>query len=180
LSERELGESDLASLFSLLPNRCIVLLEDIDSAGIRREKGSKNANSDSDSDSDNEAEKAPKQQKKEEVEKVTEEKKDEIANIEKKASLRRRLTRVLRTPKTDKTDSETTTLVAKDDASETHAVSIAKEPSVKADPSVKAKPSSKAESIDDEGSKSKISLAGLLNIIDGAASNEVCYVFQTH
>ncbi|KAF2827121.1 mitochondrial chaperone bcs1 [Ophiobolus disseminans] len=175
LSERDLGESDLASLFSQLPNRCIVLLEDIDSAGIRREK-SADAGSDSDSDSDNEAEKPAKRLKeKPEVEKeeenVTDEKKDTISKFEQKESLRRRLTRVIRTPKPTKTDSETTTLVTRDDASEAATASSVKESSVKADPIVKVKSSSKAESVE-EGSKSKISLAGLLNIIDGAASNE--------
>ncbi|KAF1918806.1 P-loop containing nucleoside triphosphate hydrolase protein [Ampelomyces quisqualis] len=42
LSEPELKESDLAALFRSLPQRCIVLLEDIDSAGIRRDGSSDN------------------------------------------------------------------------------------------------------------------------------------------
>jgi chaperone BCS1 len=37
LSEIGLTESDLSRLFSILPKRCIVLLEDIDSAGLRRD-----------------------------------------------------------------------------------------------------------------------------------------------
>ncbi|KAH8710245.1 BCS1 N terminal-domain-containing protein [Phaeosphaeriaceae sp. PMI808] len=37
LSEVGLTESDLGGLFSILPKRCILLLEDIDSAGLRRE-----------------------------------------------------------------------------------------------------------------------------------------------
>jgi chaperone BCS1 len=37
LSEMALTESDLGTLFRRLPKRCIVLLEDIDSAGLRRE-----------------------------------------------------------------------------------------------------------------------------------------------
>lgn len=36
LNEVGLTESDLAKLFSTLPRRCVVLLEDIDSAGLRR------------------------------------------------------------------------------------------------------------------------------------------------
>jgi chaperone BCS1 len=36
LSELGLSETHLASLFRSLPDRCIVLLEDIDSAGLRR------------------------------------------------------------------------------------------------------------------------------------------------
>ena len=39
LSEPGLSESQLATLFSILPQRCIVLLEDIDSAGLHREGG---------------------------------------------------------------------------------------------------------------------------------------------
>jgi chaperone BCS1 len=37
LGERTLTEADLAALFDNLPERCIVLLEDIDSAGVRRD-----------------------------------------------------------------------------------------------------------------------------------------------
>jgi chaperone BCS1 len=37
LGERTLTEADLATLFDNLPERCIVLLEDIDSAGVRRD-----------------------------------------------------------------------------------------------------------------------------------------------
>jgi chaperone BCS1 len=37
LGEKGLAESDLAMLFDNLPQRCIVLLEDIDTAGVRRE-----------------------------------------------------------------------------------------------------------------------------------------------
>lgn len=39
LLEPTLGEEDLGALFSSLPRRCIVLLEDIDSAGLRRAAG---------------------------------------------------------------------------------------------------------------------------------------------
>jgi chaperone BCS1 len=38
LNDKDLTESDLASLFDTLPDRCIVLLEDIDSAGLKREE----------------------------------------------------------------------------------------------------------------------------------------------
>lgn len=39
LSERTLSEEDLILLFNSLPKRCIVLLEDIDIAGVGRQKG---------------------------------------------------------------------------------------------------------------------------------------------
>jgi chaperone BCS1 len=38
LNDKELNEAGLSSLFDQLPTRCIVLLEDIDSAGVRREE----------------------------------------------------------------------------------------------------------------------------------------------
>ncbi|KAH7079755.1 P-loop containing nucleoside triphosphate hydrolase protein [Paraphoma chrysanthemicola] len=52
LSETGLTESDLASLFGALPDRCIVLLEDIDTAGLRRDGASENGDDDDESDSD--------------------------------------------------------------------------------------------------------------------------------
>lgn len=168
LSEPDLGESQLASLFSLLPSRCIVLLEDIDSAGIRRE-GSGNANSsfDSDSNSEDETEKVSKPQKEkdnEEAAKIDEKKEETTETEKKKVSLRRRITRSLRTQKpTTKTDSETTTLVSKDDASEAN---------TNVDSTSETKSAYKVHVTEDQPTKSKISLAGLLNIIDGAASNE--------
>ncbi|CAI6334741.1 unnamed protein product [Periconia digitata] len=36
LNDKELTESDLSQLFNYLPDRCIVLLEDVDSAGLKR------------------------------------------------------------------------------------------------------------------------------------------------
>lgn len=38
LNDKDLTESDLCQLFDTLPDRCIVLLEDIDSAGLKREE----------------------------------------------------------------------------------------------------------------------------------------------
>jgi chaperone BCS1 len=155
LSEPDLTESQLGTLFSRLPSRCIVLLEDIDSAGIRREGGSGAIESDQDADADDEAEK----------EKKSEEKKDDTVDLEKKKlSLRRRLTRSLRNQKITKTDSETTTLVSGDDASVANSA-------VDQSTETKSKPKTKTPE-EEPSTKSKISLAGLLNIIDGAASNE--------
>ena len=37
LNSRKLDEDGLASLFQRLPKRCIVLLEDVDNAGLRRQ-----------------------------------------------------------------------------------------------------------------------------------------------
>jgi chaperone BCS1 len=177
LSERDMSESDLASLFGQLPNRCIVLLEDIDSAGIRRDRSSVIPDLDHSSDSE-EADKLPvqgtekvleKEEKNESKdEKKVEEKQNDITDTEKK-SIRRRITQSLRTRKIPKPDSETTTLVTTDDAS---APASVRAPSVRALSIKAAKPPPPPEPVDEEGSKSKISLAGLLNIIDGAASSE--------
>lgn len=38
LNDKDLTECELCSLFDSLPDRCIVLLEDIDSAGLKREE----------------------------------------------------------------------------------------------------------------------------------------------
>lgn len=183
LSERDMTESDLATLFSQLPNRCIVLLEDIDSAGIRRDKSSEISAPDRVSEVEEEAKSATEAkdtvaEKEENVEskdeRKIEEKQKSITDIEKKKSFRRRFTQTLRPRKITKPDSETTTLVTDDAASSVRAPSI-KSPSIKA-PSVKPSPPPPPPPVpsptDEEGSKSKISLAGLLNIIDGAASSE--------
>ena len=42
LSEATLTEEDLILLFNSLPKRCILLLEDVDTAGLRRPHGAKN------------------------------------------------------------------------------------------------------------------------------------------
>jgi chaperone BCS1 len=191
LSERDMSESDLASLFGQLPNRCIVLLEDIDSAGIRRDKSSVIPEQEHDSavnESDKSSAPAP-------TEKVTEEKEDNNDNksenkseekqhdsveMEKKKSIRRRITHSLHPRKSSsKPNSETTTLAttASSPASAPPSV-LTPAPSIK-EVATSTKPTSTPTPpppppppIDEEGSKSKISLAGLLNIIDGAASSE--------
>ena len=55
LQDASVTEEDLAALFTKLPRRCLVLLEDIDTAGLRRE--------DDDEDDEMEAEKAEKAEK---------------------------------------------------------------------------------------------------------------------
>jgi DNA polymerase III delta prime subunit len=125
LSETELKESDLASLFTHLPNRCIVLLEDIDSAGVRREKGSGDSDASDDDDSDSE-------------EPLEKRNKSNLLQY----FLPQIVAKWIANPTGDNTDA-----VLKALAGET------------------------AQS-DDKGGKSNISLAGLLNIIDGAASHE--------
>ncbi|EFQ86522.1 hypothetical protein CFE70_007330 [Pyrenophora teres f. teres 0-1] len=172
LSERNMGESDLASLFSMLPSRCIVLLEDIDSAGIQRDKGvtaaEPEAGTESVSDAVAESE-SPSSEQHPQQEDKSDKKSDNMIKIEKNKSFHRKLTQSLRSRKLPKTDSETTTLVSTKDE-------IPASPTTKQPPSIQTKtpnpiPSPPPEPPSEE-TKSKITLAGLLNIIDGAASNE--------
>jgi chaperone BCS1 len=129
LSERELKESDLALLFSYLPRRCIVLLEDIDSAGIRRDDTSGDSDLAKDADSDLD---------------------DAVEQKKKQKSLRGQLARVV-VDRIENTIGGSTDSVIEALAGIT--------------------PSAVGQ-----GVKSSISLAGLLNIIDGAASHEVGFL----
>ncbi|KAF2024384.1 P-loop containing nucleoside triphosphate hydrolase protein [Setomelanomma holmii] len=112
LCEKSLEESDLAKLFTSLPGRCIVLLEDIDSAGIRRDKSKalkvEDSVADSGADVNDETNESVSTKK---------------TKRKKKISLRSRFTGV-------------------------------------------------AETVKGVSAQSNITLAGLLNIIDGAASHE--------
>jgi chaperone BCS1 len=131
LSETELKESDFASLSTHLPSRCIVLLEDIDSAGIRREKGSGDSDASDDDDSDSESD-----------EPVEKRNKSNLLQY----FLPQIVAKWIANPTGDNTDAVLKALAGKTAQS------------------------------DDKGGKSNISLAGLLNIIDGAASHEVSFV----
>jgi chaperone BCS1 len=150
LSEKEMTESDLASLFSQLPKRCLVLLEDIDSAGIRRDETADDVDSDdesnADADPDEETEAKPELKKKDTM------------------SLSKRLSQITRTS-TDTTSSERTS------SSSGFTKVFATASKKKAAKAAKAAKNAKA-SKDDKTTGGNISLAGLLNIIDGAASHE--------
>ncbi|KAL1797139.1 hypothetical protein ACET3X_003745 [Alternaria dauci] len=192
LSERDMSESDLASLFGQLPNRCIVLLEDIDSAGIRRDRSSVIPEQERDAgvdEADKSSAPAPTEKAIEEKddqhdrkdEKEIEEKQSPSIASEKKRSIRRRITQSLRPRKSShqKPDSETTTLVATPSSLPTSAPPsvLTPAPSISQIPPPTTSTSTKPPPpppTDEEGTNtaSKISLAGLLNIIDGAASSE--------
>ncbi|ERF75883.1 hypothetical protein EPUS_01249 [Endocarpon pusillum Z07020] len=123
LSEKTLSEEDLILLFNSLPKRCIVLLEDIDSAGIVRKK----------SDTTKEEEKRSKGEAEDKKEDAKNEKKDESAET-------------------------TAAMIAKEVAK---AVKSANESN---DRSAGGRPGSS----NDMG----ITMSGLLNAIDGVASQE--------
>lgn len=57
LNDKDLTESELAQLFDSLPDRCIVLLEDIDSAGLKREEDSAFVEVNKDGDANSESSK---------------------------------------------------------------------------------------------------------------------------
>ena len=64
LNDKDLTESDLSSLFEDLPDRCIVLLEDIDSAGLKREEETKtDAEKSADASGDKDKEKEKEKEK---------------------------------------------------------------------------------------------------------------------
>lgn len=69
LQDPTIGEEDLAVLFTRLPRRCIVLLEDIDTAGLRRPAD------DEDEDEDEDKKTEAKSDEKSKKEKTTKEKK---------------------------------------------------------------------------------------------------------
>lgn len=112
LSDGDMSESRLPTLFDALPKRCLVLLEDIDSAGVRREESSDDTDSSDESDSKSET------------------------SEQKNKPLPGRLARRTRVPEAVEKKTEKT----------------------------------KEKGNAGQGS---ISLAGLLNVIDGAASAEV-------
>jgi mitochondrial chaperone BCS1 len=123
LSEKTLSEEDLILLFNSLPKRCIVLLEDIDSAGVVRKK----------TDTIEDEEEKSKSESKDKKEDATTEKKVETVEI-------------------------TASIIAKEVAKAVKSVSEATDCSAGGRPG----------SAKDQG----ITMSGLLNAIDGVASQE--------
>lgn len=142
LQDISVTEEDLAILFTRLPRRCIVLLEDIDTAGLRR--------SDEDATEENKDGEAEKKEKKEgEKEEKPAEKTNGTTEKKKK--------------KAKKQDSDTESASDSD--------SSADERKSKAKRKTKKK-KGKGKGGDKVLSLESISLSGLLNAIDGVASHE--------
>jgi chaperone BCS1 len=137
LSEADITEAELGRLFTQLPRRCVVLLEDIDSAGIRREEDlpSESPASESGATEDS-VEDAPKEDH-------GHKNKSMFSRLLHTIGIRLWISPVPETTKPDEAADE-------DDSS---------------------KDSTKTPR--GQRGKSNITLAGLLNIIDGAASHEV-------
>jgi mitochondrial chaperone BCS1 len=128
LSEKTLSEEDLILLFNSLPKRCIVLLEDIDSAGVVRKKA--------------DLEKEEDEKKKKKAKAETKDKKEDVVSEEK-----------------GETTETTASIIAKE---VTKAVQAANDSS--SDRSSGGRPGS--------GNDMGITMSGLLNAIDGVASQE--------
>jgi chaperone BCS1 len=124
LSEATLTEEDLITLFNSLPHRCVVLLEDIDSAGVLRKTNDGEGNSEGING---------RNKHKEDVEENKEEKKEN-----------------------EKTTTATATAIAKAVAQAVRGANDASEAG------------RRSPSLNNQG----VSMSGLLNAIDGVASQE--------
>lgn len=154
LQDVNVTEEDLAILFTRLPRRCIVLLEDIDTAGLRRGpdaevEGDKDKDKEKEKDKDGDAENKDKQ-----VDTV--EKSDET-KAEKKAKKKEKKKKAV------ESDSDSS---SSDDSSDDEKSSKKK--------NTKKRRSRRKDGRSRHGvvAVETISLSGLLNAIDGVASHE--------
>ena len=162
LQDVNVTEEDLALLFTRLPRRCIVLLEDIDTAGLRRD-------SDADADADGEA-KEVKEAAGENAKALTNgvngDHKEKASKTVKKEATKKK--------KSKKKDSKKEDTESDDDDDDDDSSS-----SSESEDDARARRKAKARQKARSGHKSKktttlesISLSGLLNAIDGVASHE--------
>ncbi|KAJ6440008.1 mitochondrial chaperone bcs1 [Purpureocillium lavendulum] len=175
LQDVNVTEEDLAALFTKLPRRCIVLLEDIDTAGLRRDD-------DDDEDSESE-EKADDKAKEVEGEKATETKAltngvngDHAVKSGKKNGKKEKTKKKAKKKVVDSdSDSHRSDSEDKSDSSDSDSDSDKKSKKKRKGKNKKRGASRTATT---SSSKRKvvtlesISLSGLLNAIDGVASHE--------
>ncbi|KAF7563391.1 hypothetical protein G7046_g749 [Stylonectria norvegica] len=159
LQDVNVTEEDLAVLFTRLPRRCIVLLEDIDTAGLRRNPESESAGEKESADEkgDGKEEKKDKDEKKDE-----DEKKDKDEKKEKNDEKEKKKTKKTKKAKKEETDTESDS----DDSSEEERRSRKKKKVTKSRGRKRGKTTNNILSME------SISLSGLLNAIDGVASHE--------
>jgi mitochondrial chaperone BCS1 len=157
LQDISISEEDLASLFTRLPRRCIVLLEDIDTAGLRR---------DDEDDEENDEEGS--------AENTSEEKSGEteavLVNGDSKAKSKKVVVNGDKKKKSTKSKKEEKEEDSSDDSSENSGNESDRK-------SRKKKQKSKSRGKRSKSSNKvltpeSISLSGLLNAIDGVASHE--------
>ncbi|KAL7893800.1 BCS1 N terminal domain-containing protein [Trichoderma sp. SZMC 28014] len=89
LQDPGVNEEDLATLFTKLPRRCIVLLEDIDTAGLRRDPSTENEDKSEDNKSEDK-DKKDKKKKKRKPETSDSESESELERKPKKRSSRKK------------------------------------------------------------------------------------------
>ncbi|OAA45365.1 bcs1 [Cordyceps fumosorosea ARSEF 2679] len=155
LQDISITEEDLAVLFTNLPRRCVILLEDIDSAGLRREGG--DADKD-DKDKKKEKEKDNDNEKETETETENENDKDNGKGKEKSKSKKK-----TSKSRDDSKDDDSSSSDSDSDSSSSEDDSKSKK---------KRRRGGRNETSRKRGSKKGISLSGLLNAIDGVASHE--------
>lgn len=163
LQDASVTEEDLAVLFTKLPRRCVVLLEDIDTAGLRRDP-------DSTTDASKEEGDAAKKQTEAEKEKEATKKREK-----KEAKTKKKKSKKATVNGTGKKGSKKSDAVASDSESDESSSSDSDSDS-DSDESVEevtSKSKGKRDSTrKTRQSKKAISLSGLLNAIDGVASHE--------
>ena len=142
LLEPTLTEEDLAVLFNNLPRRCVVLLEDIDTAGVSRDTEDK----DKDADDDDDEDKKKKDKDKDDSDGSSP---PEIVHPQ-------------------PSEAETRLMTARVHAELLKALGLLQKSTAK---TAKAVKSAKSKDSEDDKKKG-ISLSSLLNIIDGVASHE--------
>lgn len=168
LQDINVTEEDLAVLFTRLPRRCIVLLEDIDTAGLRRD-----GDDDDNGDTEPEEKQSGKEDNKAQPYGVSEPVKEED---ETKSSGDKTASKKKREKKTEKAASSDESAGDDDDDDDSSESSEEDLPAKSKRKNLKSKKNTLKRR--KGGSKKKvlavenISLSGLLNAIDGVASHE--------
>lgn len=175
LLDPSLSEEDLLNLFNSLPRRCVVLLEDIDSAGVARSP---------DKDEEEKAKKvkekarkAKRKAKQEEKEKKEEDKKDDSKTDDDKKDDGDKKSEKPKPSKKSKSSRESTSSSSdsSSDSSDSDCSSTDKKKSKTKKKEKKLSVHALARELRKQPSadeKKGISLSGLLNAIDGVASHE--------
>lgn len=146
LQDQSVTEEDLAVLFTKLPRRCVILLEDIDTAGLRRDPDSTTDATPEDKEKEKE-----KKEKKDDKDSTDDKSKDKKKKKAKKAK------------KSSKDDDDSSSSSDSSDSSDSESEDDRKS---------KKRKGNKGSSRKSRSNKKAISLSGLLNAIDGVASHE--------
>ena len=156
LQDISITEEDLAVLFTKLPRRCVILLEDIDTAGLHREP---------DASADAKPEEKQDEKKDEKKDDKAGDKKDKKKKDDKKSKKKK---------KKEKSSDADVDVVISDDSSSSSSDSSDSSSSEDDRRRSKRKRRGDTRTTQRKGRSSKkgISLSGLLNAIDGVASHE--------